>query len=105
MGDSDQFQIFHYFIKSEANPKTDPLIIWLTGGPGCSALSGLAFEIGNYFNLFFACFFSLIHLDNFMYDVFKGPISFDEESNEGSIPRLILNPYSWTKVIMIISLS
>lgn len=40
-----------------------------------------------------------------MYDVFKGPISFDEESNEGSIPRLILNPYSWTKVIMIISLS
>ncbi|TYK20129.1 serine carboxypeptidase-like 18 isoform X4 [Cucumis melo var. makuwa] len=41
VGDSDEFQIFHYFVKSDQNPKTDPLLLWLTGGPGCSALSGL----------------------------------------------------------------
>ncbi|XP_038899455.1 serine carboxypeptidase-like 13 isoform X2 [Benincasa hispida] len=76
VGDSDQFQIFHYFIKSDANPKTDPLIIWLTGGPGCSALSGLAFAIG--------------------------PISFKEEPYNDSIPELLLNPYSWTKKSSII---
>ncbi|KAA0064460.1 serine carboxypeptidase-like 13 isoform X2 [Cucumis melo var. makuwa] len=44
VGDSDEFQIFHYFVKSDQNPKTDPLLLWLTGGPGCSALSGLEEE-------------------------------------------------------------
>ena len=39
-------QIFYYFIESENTPRDDPLMLWLTGGPGCSALSGLVFEIG-----------------------------------------------------------
>ncbi|MED6208835.1 hypothetical protein PIB30_048866 [Stylosanthes scabra] len=39
-------QAFYYFIKSENNPKADPLMVWLTGCPGCPAFSGLAFEIG-----------------------------------------------------------
>ncbi|KAK1301076.1 Serine carboxypeptidase-like 12 [Acorus calamus] len=39
-------QIFYYFIKAERNPDEDPLMLWISGGPGCSALTGLAFGIG-----------------------------------------------------------
>jgi len=47
VGESEDVQAFYYFIESENNPKDDPLMLWLTGGPGCSALSGLVLEIGN----------------------------------------------------------
>lgn len=40
--------LFYYFIESERKPAEDPLILWITGGPGCSALSGLLFEIGKF---------------------------------------------------------
>lgn len=46
-GELNQDQLFYYFIESQRDPKEDPLMVWLTGGPGCSALSGLLFEIGN----------------------------------------------------------
>jgi carboxypeptidase C (cathepsin A) len=48
VGENEHVQVFYYFIESENNPKDDPLMLWLTGGPGCSALSGLIFEIGNF---------------------------------------------------------
>jgi serine carboxypeptidase-like clade I len=44
--DENGARLFYYFIESERNPAEDPLILWITGGPGCSALSGLLFEIG-----------------------------------------------------------
>jgi serine carboxypeptidase-like 19/serine carboxypeptidase-like clade 1 len=68
--------VFYYFIESENNSKEDPLVLWLTGGPGCSSLYSLLFEIG--------------------------PLEFKKEEYNGSLPNLILRPQSWTKVSSII---
>ncbi|KAK0581314.1 hypothetical protein LWI29_012385 [Acer saccharum] len=71
VGELDEVQLFYYFIESERSPEDDPLVLWLTGGPGCSAFSGLVYEIG--------------------------PLLFDYENSKGNIPKFLLNPYSWTK--------
>ncbi|XP_027354959.1 serine carboxypeptidase-like 18 isoform X2 [Abrus precatorius] len=76
VGEREDVQAFYYFIESESNPKKDPLMLWLTGGPGCSALSGLVFEIG--------------------------PLAFKKEEYNGSLPNMVLRPHSWTKVSSII---
>jgi carboxypeptidase C (cathepsin A) len=47
VGEEEAVQVFYYFIESENNSKEDPLVLWLTGGPGCSSLYSLLFEIGN----------------------------------------------------------
>ncbi|KAK6945964.1 Peptidase S10, serine carboxypeptidase [Dillenia turbinata] len=78
VGEQEEVQLFYYFIESERNPATDPLLLWLTGGPGCSALWSLTYEIG--------------------------PLYFDytASATRGNKPTLTLNPYSWTKVASII---
>ncbi|KAF8016814.1 hypothetical protein BT93_H2124 [Corymbia citriodora subsp. variegata] len=78
VGESEEVQLFYYFMESERSPKDDPLLLWLTGGPGCSALSGLLFEIG--------------------------PLQFDYSNSSGITPMFKLNPYSWTKIANIIFL-
>ncbi|XP_024007855.1 serine carboxypeptidase-like 15 isoform X2 [Eutrema salsugineum] len=78
VGEAEEDQMFYYFIKSERNPKEDPLLVWLTGGPGCSSFSGLVYE--------------------------NGPLAFKVEPYNGSIPSLVSTTYSWTKVANIIYL-
>ncbi|KAJ4795733.1 Serine carboxypeptidase-like 18 [Rhynchospora pubera] len=71
-------EMFYYFIESEKSPEKDPLILWITGGPGCSAFSGLMFEIG--------------------------PLKFDVGGYTEGLPTLYYFPDSWTKVSNIIFL-
>lgn len=78
IGDTEDVQLFYYFIESERDPFKDPLVLWLTGGPGCSGLSGLLYEIG--------------------------PLTFNFETYNGSVPEFQKNPYSWTQVANIIFL-
>ncbi|KAL0709416.1 hypothetical protein Bca4012_016394 [Brassica carinata] len=78
VGEAEEDQMFYYFIKSERNPEEDPLLVWLSGGPGCSSFSGLVYE--------------------------NGPLSFKVEAYNGSIPTLVSTTYSWTKVANIIYL-
>ncbi|CAN6309497.1 unnamed protein product [Urochloa humidicola] len=69
-------ELFYYFVESERSPSTDPLLLWLTGGPRCSAFSGLAYEIG--------------------------PVKFVEKRYNGTLPQLVYNPYSWTQMTSIV---
>uniref|UniRef100_A0A1J3E7R1 Serine carboxypeptidase-like 13 n=4 Tax=Noccaea caerulescens TaxID=107243 RepID=A0A1J3E7R1_NOCCA len=78
IGEEDEVQMFYYFIKSENNPQEDPLLIWLTGGPGCSSLFALLFE--------------------------NGPLALKFEVYNGSLPSLVSTTYSWTKIANIIFL-
>ncbi|KAL3730226.1 hypothetical protein ACJRO7_027268 [Eucalyptus globulus] len=78
VGELDDVQLFYYFVESERSPRDDPLVLWLTGGPGCSALSGLIYEIG--------------------------PFTFNYEKSSRFRPALKLNDYSWTKMANIIFL-
>ncbi|KAJ8550867.1 hypothetical protein K7X08_000237 [Anisodus acutangulus] len=78
VGQSEEVQLFYYFIKSESNPEVDPVVLWLVGGPGCSTLYAVANEIG--------------------------PIRFDGREYNGSLPTLSYHPYGYTKVANIIFL-
>ncbi|GLJ08397.1 hypothetical protein SUGI_0087990 [Cryptomeria japonica] len=69
--------LFYYFVESESNPSKDPVLLWLTGGPGCSSFTGFVYEIG--------------------------PMYFDLNYTWG-LPKLIDNPHSWIKVCNIIFL-
>jgi len=38
--------LFYWMFESQSNPSTDPLVLWLTGGPGCSSELAIFFENG-----------------------------------------------------------
>ncbi|KAK6738122.1 hypothetical protein RB195_020308 [Necator americanus] len=46
VGATKNHQLHYWFVESQNNPASDPLLLWLTGGPGCSGLSALLTEWG-----------------------------------------------------------
>ncbi|CAA7023710.1 unnamed protein product [Microthlaspi erraticum] len=68
--------LWYYFVESERNASTDPVVLWLNGGPGCSSMDGFVYE--------------------------HGPFNFEHTKTKA--PRLHLNRYSWSKVSNIIYL-
>jgi len=44
--DTGDKNYFYWFFESRGNPATDPIILWLTGGPGCSSMVALFGENG-----------------------------------------------------------
>jgi len=76
--DDAQTVFLHYwFVESMGNPSTDPVLVWLNGGPGCSSLEGFLYE--------------------------QGPLHFTG-NRTGGVPTLMNNPYAWTNVASVIFL-
>eukprot|EP01038_Epipyxis_sp_PR26KG_P009761 gene9761-13132_t len=68
-------QLHYWFIESTKNPASDPVVLWLNGGPGSSSLIGLLTENGQ-----------IVTND----DSLTSPID--------GVPQVFLNPYSWSAV-------
>nr|GEZ39234.1 serine carboxypeptidase-like 16 [Tanacetum cinerariifolium] len=47
VGWNEEVQLFYYFVESQGNPEEDPLLFYLPGGPGGSALVTLLCQIEN----------------------------------------------------------
>jgi len=69
--------IFYWFVESQNNPTTDPVILWLQGGPGCSDFGGGTFEE-------------------------NGPYLPLVVDYENQLVNLTFNPYSWNRVASVI---
>jgi carboxypeptidase C (cathepsin A) len=60
------------------SPSTDPVVLWLNGGPGCSSLGGMWTELG--------------------------PFVLTSDPSGPGAPTMELNPYAWNKVANVIFL-
>ncbi|XP_010046975.2 serine carboxypeptidase-like 17 [Eucalyptus grandis] len=76
VGELEESQLFYYFVESQRSPALDPLMLWLTGGPGCSVLSAFFYE--------------------------SGPVEFSYVGYNGSLPSMHVNPHTWTQGLNII---
>ncbi|KAK9846351.1 hypothetical protein WJX81_002116 [Elliptochloris bilobata] len=69
-------RLFYYFVASERSPGSDPVVLWLNGGPGCSSFDGFVYE--------------------------HGPFTF--KLTPDNTVNLTLNPWSWSKVASVLYL-
>jgi carboxypeptidase C (cathepsin A) len=74
VGNKEKF-LHYWFIESENNPATDPVTLWLNGGPGSSSLIGLFTENGQL----------ATNDDSLTYPI-------------NGIPQVFYNNFSWQKV-------
>ncbi|EEF28987.1 serine carboxypeptidase-like 18 [Ricinus communis] len=79
--DNGNIQLFYYFVESNNNPETDPILFYVSGGPGYSGLWGFFFGIG--------------------------PLTLDWNYNvtdptNTEIPKLFDNDYAWTKFLNVL---
>lgn len=44
--------MFFWYFKSRGDPANDPIVLWLTGGPGCSSELALFVEVSAQIGLF-----------------------------------------------------
>ncbi|SPO40768.1 related to Carboxypeptidase Y precursor [Pseudozyma flocculosa] len=69
---------YFWAFESRNDPKNDPVVLWLNGGPGCSSLFGLLNELG--------------------------PCKVGDPKNNGGKPFAEPNPYSWNSNATVIFL-
>lgn len=65
--------LHYWFIESENDPSSDPVVLWLNGGPGSSSLIGLLTENGQ-----------IVTNDESLTNPIDG------------VPQVFYNPYGWT---------
>jgi len=74
-------KLHYWFIQSERDPASDPVVLWLNGGPGSSSLIGLFQE--------------------------NGQLNTNDDSmtnKSGGVPRLFYNKWGWTQMASMIYL-
>ncbi|XP_076951395.1 serine carboxypeptidase-like 1 [Bidens hawaiensis] len=76
VGVQEEVELFYYFVESQSNPRRDPLLLYLTGGPGTSGIIPFLNQIG--------------------------PLLFEYTNASRTDAKLEVNPYSWTKTANII---
>ena len=69
-------KLHYWLIESEGNPKTDPIVLWLNGGPGSSSLIGLLTENGQ---------------------LMMNDASLPANATADATPTLFYNKYSWSR--------
>ena len=74
--DAKTLFLHYWLVTSSNNPTTDPLVVWMNGGPGCSSLEGGLYELG--------------------------PFTFTGDRDSTGLPTLKLNPYAWTTVASVL---
>ena len=71
----------YFFVESESDPATDPVIVWTNGGPGASSMFGLFVELGPFFT--------------------SGASTQTAAYNKTKVPTLFRNEFGWSKLAWI----